>query len=192
MAARRKNIKSWQRIEYVKLFKKTIPCCVFCKTPWSKDVLPTLDHIVPMSAGGGHELSNLTLACEACNNLRGSIEYYTFKSNVTSPETRDEYREALMREGKDEELYKLRKQRNNERKEYIEYLRDLFDKDIIENECNMANAAYREAKRSGNVAKALDLKAKLISKQEELTLTCSLIRVKVKNRFCGKKFKKYF
>lgn len=32
----------------------------------------TLEHIVPISQGGTHDLWNLALACFQCNNVRGS------------------------------------------------------------------------------------------------------------------------
>jgi 5-methylcytosine-specific restriction endonuclease McrA len=32
----------------------------------------TLEHIVPLSHGGTHDLSNLALACFECNNARAS------------------------------------------------------------------------------------------------------------------------
>ncbi len=32
----------------------------------------TLEHVVPLSRGGTHEVWNLALACYQCNNARGS------------------------------------------------------------------------------------------------------------------------
>lgn len=44
--------------------------CVLCG---SGDNL-TLDHIVPMSQGGGNKLSNLQTMCEACNSAKGDAK----------------------------------------------------------------------------------------------------------------------
>ncbi len=43
--------------------------CAYCG---KKDVPLTIDHIVPVSRGGRGNISNLTLACEACNKGKGS------------------------------------------------------------------------------------------------------------------------
>lgn len=188
MAFKRKNIKTWQRVEYIKILKKTEKCCVFCNLAWSNKVVPTLDHIIPMAQGGSNDITNLTLACEPCNNLRGCIPFNVFKSNVSSPETREEYRVALLRQGKDDVHFNQRVERSKEKKEYIQSLRDLFQKDLIQEECRKIKAEYQKARRMGDVGKANSIKRTLLSKQEELMLTCELIRVKVKNKFCGKKF----
>jgi 5-methylcytosine-specific restriction endonuclease McrA len=39
--------------------------CHYCNGPAN-----TADHIVPVSQGGGHELSNLLPACISCNSTR--------------------------------------------------------------------------------------------------------------------------
>lgn len=35
-------------------------------------VLPTADHLVPTSRGGGHGVENLVLACGSCNSSKGA------------------------------------------------------------------------------------------------------------------------
>lgn len=35
----------------------------------------TLDHVIPRTAGGTDELSNLLLCCKRCNNKKGSRSY---------------------------------------------------------------------------------------------------------------------
>ena len=44
--------------------------CVYCATPLAPDTA-TLDHVLPVSRGGGHAPGNLVIACAACNQLKG-------------------------------------------------------------------------------------------------------------------------
>ena len=44
----------------------------------------TLEHIIPLSRGGTHDLSNLALACFACNNARASDLDWSYEV-VASP-----------------------------------------------------------------------------------------------------------
>jgi 5-methylcytosine-specific restriction endonuclease McrA len=37
------------------------------------DAIRTVDHVIPLSAGGSNRLDNLVLACEACNAERGGV-----------------------------------------------------------------------------------------------------------------------
>lgn len=45
--------------------------CYLCAAPFSEDMPPTLDHVMPRS-GGGRDYGNLLLACEPCNNRKGA------------------------------------------------------------------------------------------------------------------------
>ncbi|HEV2559438.1 MAG TPA: HNH endonuclease signature motif containing protein [Microvirga sp.] len=42
--------------------------------------LATLDHLTPRSAGGRTVIENLALACQACNNARGSLSLEAFRA----------------------------------------------------------------------------------------------------------------
>lgn len=50
------------------------------------DWAPSLDHVVPQSKGGSHDVSNLRLAHRWCNAVRGDESYYTEEDlrNVTA------------------------------------------------------------------------------------------------------------
>jgi 5-methylcytosine-specific restriction endonuclease McrA len=43
--------------------------------------LATLDHVVPRSKGGPLNRDNLVLACQACNNERGTMDAGAFRAS---------------------------------------------------------------------------------------------------------------
>lgn len=54
------------------------PCC-FCR----KVLFPataTLDHFLPLSLGGGWDVSNLRLSCEECNSERKAEDFTAFRN----------------------------------------------------------------------------------------------------------------
>ena len=51
------------------LLEKWYRCCVYCG---AKDVPLQIEHIVPRARGGTDRVSNLTLACEPCNQRKGT------------------------------------------------------------------------------------------------------------------------
>lgn len=48
-------------------------CCRYCGRS-SPDVVMHVDHVIPLSAGGSHDIDNLIAACEACNLGKGPIK----------------------------------------------------------------------------------------------------------------------
>lgn len=54
-----------------KLIRRDGPNCHYCNDFLTR-VHGTLDHVVPKSLGGINSLENYVLACEECNNLRGT------------------------------------------------------------------------------------------------------------------------
>lgn len=46
--------------------------CHYCRRLFSESLKKTLDHKTPLSRGGLHELSNLTIACGPCNYSKSS------------------------------------------------------------------------------------------------------------------------
>lgn len=78
---RRKRIKAqeYESIDVISVFEKHKWVCQQCrcktpKTNISKTLpdAPTLDHIIPVSKGGGHLYSNVQLLCRACNTSKGN------------------------------------------------------------------------------------------------------------------------
>ena len=76
-----KNRNSHQKRELKRtLFgsRLTMRCC-FCGCRLSFDEA-TLEHIVPLSKGGGWKPANLTISCSECNENRGPADFEVFKS----------------------------------------------------------------------------------------------------------------
>jgi 5-methylcytosine-specific restriction endonuclease McrA len=54
--------------------------CCYCK-----HFAPlTLEHIIPISKGGGHTAKNIAFACDRCNNKKGNTDPFEFKRNGMS------------------------------------------------------------------------------------------------------------
>lgn len=50
---------------------KFLPCC-YCNMSLSLDN-SSLEHIIPLAAGGGDNIKNITISCMPCNSKRGSM-----------------------------------------------------------------------------------------------------------------------
>ena len=50
-------------------------CCAYCQTPEGLTTTTfEIEHIVPLSAGGKTEVSNLCLACPTCNRNKSNLQ----------------------------------------------------------------------------------------------------------------------
>jgi 5-methylcytosine-specific restriction endonuclease McrA len=60
----------------VEIFERDGYVCQLCKKKtrpdyrWTHPLYPTLDHIIPISVGGGHTRLNVQCACRACNSAK--------------------------------------------------------------------------------------------------------------------------
>jgi 5-methylcytosine-specific restriction endonuclease McrA len=61
----------WDMVDLRLVFKKSDGRCGICGEPVDLDTF-TIDHIVPLSKGGGHVFDNLQPAHKACNSRKGS------------------------------------------------------------------------------------------------------------------------
>ena len=55
-----------------KLFTRDGCACWYCIEFFTESDFATIEHLVPQSDGGGHQLANLVLAHESCNQLADS------------------------------------------------------------------------------------------------------------------------
>lgn len=56
----------------VALIARDGPCCYICEN----EAAETIDHVVPLSQGGSHDISNLRLCCRNCNKYKANVESY--------------------------------------------------------------------------------------------------------------------
>lgn len=77
------------RRKYFKyLWDKQNGLCAECQQPMllrrteNKKLFATLEHIVPQSAGGTHQLSNLELLCYGCNQKRNILYQLTHQKGA--------------------------------------------------------------------------------------------------------------
>lgn len=50
--------------------------CAYCKRKFTAKLLATIDHVIPVSKGGLHTISNIVLACKSCNSRKnGTITH---------------------------------------------------------------------------------------------------------------------
>lgn len=84
---KRANVRSCNRKKYSQDVRKLIygsagGCCELCgKKILFEDM--TLDHIKPLSMGGGNEVENLACTCYSCNIFKGSILPDDFINKIT-------------------------------------------------------------------------------------------------------------
>lgn len=59
--------------------------CWYCERSFDgiKKRRRTLDHLIPLSRGGSHLITNLVLCCSGCNNLKSDRTWWEY---VSSPE----------------------------------------------------------------------------------------------------------
>jgi hypothetical protein len=62
----------------IRVYKRDRFRCTYCGVAGT-DAELEVDHIVPVAGGGSHHISNLTTACRACNQKKGSrtVEQFT-------------------------------------------------------------------------------------------------------------------
>jgi 5-methylcytosine-specific restriction endonuclease McrA len=90
----------------VELAERDGPGCTWCGDTERLQI----DHVVPVSDGGGNELANLRLACGDCNASRGTAATPRFFSQAPAPRGRlwarrvryDSYHNGRRRLGRDE------------------------------------------------------------------------------------------
>lgn len=67
------------------IIKRDGPNCWLCELAFKFMEKPTLDHVIPLSLGGPHRVSNMKLAHYSCNTKRG---IKPIKRDVVRPASR--------------------------------------------------------------------------------------------------------
>jgi hypothetical protein len=69
------------RVSRVGIFSRDGWSCVYCGSSTKKTL--TVDHVIPVSRGGGNTWSNLVTACSKCNSAKGDklLEECSIKFN---------------------------------------------------------------------------------------------------------------
>lgn len=79
------SVKDWKTITRKAVRKRDGTQCFYCDYPFTEEFPPTLEHLLPVSAGGTDHISNIVLACDPCNKAVGNwpllrkIKYREFK-----------------------------------------------------------------------------------------------------------------
>lgn len=68
---------SVNHIELMNLYYSN-PFCYYCKLSITKEEAE-IEHTIPLSRGGEHEISNITMCCKDCNRLKGTRTEEEFK-----------------------------------------------------------------------------------------------------------------
>lgn len=63
--------KDWKKRARRQIQVRDGNICFFCNYPFNDEFPPTLEHLLPVAAGGSDHISNLVLACEPCNKTVG-------------------------------------------------------------------------------------------------------------------------
>ena len=50
--------------------------CAYCKKKFTGKMPATIDHVIPLSKGGLHTISNLVLACRSCNSRKHNNDWF--------------------------------------------------------------------------------------------------------------------
>lgn len=69
---RRANIKGDVTADQFKELFERQTHCAYCKRKFTTKQPPTVDHVIPLSKGGLHTISNLVLACKPCNSRKSN------------------------------------------------------------------------------------------------------------------------
>ena len=59
--------------------------CAYCLTDFSTDHCKLeIEHIIPISRGGKHEINNLVPSCKKCNRQKGELTIEEWMSKITA------------------------------------------------------------------------------------------------------------
>lgn len=63
--------------DMLRIYKQQRGRCFYCNAPLRK--VFDLDHVIPISKGGGNEAGNVVCACPSCNSLKADLDLQEFR-----------------------------------------------------------------------------------------------------------------
>ena len=82
-AAKRNTIISATTVEINELIKNSNNICFWCDEDISNGDMQ-LDHVYPLSKGGGHTISNLVISCSVCNGRKNAKDPEVWLEEILS------------------------------------------------------------------------------------------------------------
>lgn len=62
--------RNFSQDDWLRILDKQDHKCKYCGEPFSDDLPPTVDHVLPLSKGGHHTAINIVAACKPCNSQK--------------------------------------------------------------------------------------------------------------------------
>lgn len=62
--------RNFSQDDWLRILEKQNHKCKYCDKPFSDDLPPTVDHVLPLSKGGHHTAINIVAACKPCNSQK--------------------------------------------------------------------------------------------------------------------------
>ena len=66
------NAKIVEKVDYNEIYERDYRCYL-CKKDFKPEDLTNIDHKMPISRGGNHEMNNLAAVHQSCNDRKGSM-----------------------------------------------------------------------------------------------------------------------
>ena len=88
MSSNRTRRETWQGMNWIRqekrlaLYLRDGLACVYCGASIEDGATLTLDHLRPVSNGGGNHEKNLVTCCSRCNSARGNRSVRSFCGSV--------------------------------------------------------------------------------------------------------------
>lgn len=76
--ARLKGAVTTAKPSQLRALKEAAVECTYCKQEFTEHVTKTIDHVIPLAAGGEHSMCNLVVCCSLCNSRKRDLPVHVF------------------------------------------------------------------------------------------------------------------